>query len=68
MNATILVVCYKSKTLSNGEHQLILRIAQDVKIIVLFISFAMPLSKRPDHSSFMYKALKKNIPLGCILK
>ena len=31
MNATILVVCYKSKTLSNEEHPLMLRIAQDGK-------------------------------------
>ena len=31
MNATISVICYKSKTLSNGEHPLMLRIAQDGK-------------------------------------
>ena len=31
MNATILVVCYKSKTLSNGEHPLMLRIAKNGK-------------------------------------
>ena len=28
MDATISVVCYKSKTLSNGEHPLMLRMAQ----------------------------------------
>ena len=31
MNATVLVVCYKSKTLSNGEHPLMLRIAKNGK-------------------------------------
>ena len=31
MNATISVICYKSKTLSNGEHPLMLRIAQNGK-------------------------------------
>lgn len=31
MNATISVVCYKSKTLSNGEHPLMLRICKDGK-------------------------------------
>ena len=31
MNASITVVCYKSKTLSNGEHPLMLRISKDGK-------------------------------------
>lgn len=31
MNASISVICYKSKTLSNGEHPLMLRIAQGGK-------------------------------------
>ena len=31
MNATISVICYKSKTLSNEEHPLMLRIAQNGK-------------------------------------
>ena len=31
MNATISVVCYKSKTLSNGEYPLMLRICKDGK-------------------------------------
>ena len=30
-NATISVICYKSKTLSNGENPLILRISKDGK-------------------------------------
>ena len=29
MNASVSVVCYKSKTLSNGEHPLMLRISKD---------------------------------------
>ena len=32
MNATVLVVCYKSKTLSNGEHPLMLRVIKNRKI------------------------------------
>ena len=31
MSTSITVVCYKSKTLSNGEHPLMLRICQDRK-------------------------------------
>ena len=31
MNAIISVICYKSKTLSNGEHPLMLRVAQNGK-------------------------------------
>ncbi len=31
MNATINVVCYKSKTLANGEHPLMIRICKDNK-------------------------------------
>ena len=31
MNAAISVICYKSKTLSNGEHPLMLRIAKNGK-------------------------------------
>jgi len=33
MDATISVICYKSKTLSNGEHPLTLRIAQNRRIV-----------------------------------
>lgn len=31
MDATISVICYKSKTLANGKHPLMLRIAQNGK-------------------------------------
>lgn len=31
MNATISVICFKSKTLANGEHPLMLRIIKDRK-------------------------------------
>jgi hypothetical protein len=31
MNATISVICYKSKTLANGEHPLMVRIAKSGK-------------------------------------
>jgi hypothetical protein len=33
MNASISVVCYKSKTLSNGEHPLMLQILNNKRII-----------------------------------
>ena len=32
MNAAISVICYKSKTLSNGEHPLMLRVIKNRKI------------------------------------
>jgi hypothetical protein len=31
MKATVNVLCYKSKTLSNGEHPLVIRICKDGK-------------------------------------
>lgn len=31
MDATISVICFKSKTLANGEHPLMLRITKDRK-------------------------------------
>lgn len=31
MNATVNILCYKSKTLSNGEHPLMIRICKDGK-------------------------------------
>ena len=31
MNATVNVLCYKSKTLSNGEHPLMIRVCKDGK-------------------------------------
>jgi len=35
MNATVNVLCYKSKELSNGEHPLMLRVCKDGKRKVL---------------------------------
>ena len=31
MNAVVSIICYKSKTLSNGEHPLMIRVAKDGK-------------------------------------
>ncbi len=42
MNASISVVCYKSKTLSNGEHPLMLRISKDGKKKYISIGLSIP--------------------------
>ena len=31
MNATVNIICYKQKTLKNGEHPLMIRVAKDGK-------------------------------------
>lgn len=53
MNTTISIICYKSKTLSNGEHPLMLRITQNRKI--KYKSLNISISEK--HWDF-----KKNIP------
>lgn len=55
--ATISVICYKSKTLANGEHPLALRITKDGKRSYKYLG----ISVNPKHWNF-----KKNIPrLSC---
>lgn len=41
MNASISVVCYKSKTLSNGEHPLMLRVTKDRKLKYLSLGISV---------------------------
>lgn len=53
MDATISVICYKSKTLANGEHPLMLRIAQDGKSTYKSLGFSVA-AKNWD--------FKKNMP------
>jgi len=53
MNTTISIICYKSKTLPNGEHPLMLRITQNRKI--KYKSLNISISEK--HWDF-----KKNIP------
>ena len=55
--ATISVICYKSKTLANGEHPLAIRITKDGKRSYKYLG----VSVHPKHWDF-----KKNIPrLNC---
>ena len=58
MNATISVVCYKSKTLSNGEHPLMLRICKDGKKKYQ----SLGISTLPRYWDFTRNKLKPNCP------
>lgn len=42
MDATISVICFKSKTLANGEHPLMLRITKDRKRTMKSLGIAVP--------------------------
>lgn len=57
-NATFSVVCYKSKTLANGEHPLMLRVCKDGKKIYR----SLGISVNPKHWSFSKKAPKASCP------
>ena len=54
MNATVNVLCYKSKTLSNGEHPLMIRVCKDGK--KKYVSLGI--SVKPQYWDF-----EKNRPL-----
>ena len=58
MDATISVICYKSKTLSNGEHPLMLRIAQNGKNIYK----SLKISVAAKHWDFDRNVPKPNYP------
>jgi len=58
MTATVNVVCYKSKTLSNGEHPLMLRIIKDRKIRYQ----SLGISIHPDYWDFTKNKPKPNCP------
>lgn len=58
MDATISVICYKSKTLANGEHPLMLRIAQNGKSIYK----SLKISVAVKHWDFERNVPKPNNP------
>ena len=58
MNVTVNVVCYKSKTLSNGEHPLMIRLCKDRK--TKYISLGI--SIHPQHWDFTKTTLQRNCP------
>ena len=57
-NATFSVVCYKSKTLANGEHPLMLRVCKDGKKSYR----SLGISVNPKHWSFSKNAPKVSCP------
>jgi len=58
MNASVSVVCYKSKTLSNGENPLMLQISKDGKRKYQ----SLGISINPLHWDFTKNQPKRNCP------
>ena len=58
MATTVNVLCYKSKTLSNGEHPLMIRICKDGK--KKYVSLGV--SVRAEHWNFEKSVPKSNCP------
>ena len=58
MNTTINVICYKSKTLANGEHPLMIRICKDRKLKYV----SLGISVLPQHWDFEKNTPKRNCP------
>lgn len=58
MNVTANIVCYKSKTLANGEHPLMVRICKDGKKKYK----SLGVSVNPKHWNFERNTLKLNCP------
>jgi len=58
MQTTVNVVCYKSKTLSNGNHPLMIRLCQGKKLKYI----SLGLSVKPEHWDFEKSRPKKNCP------
>ncbi len=52
------VLCYKSKTLSNGEHPLVIRICKDGKKKYQ----SLGISVKPEHWDFEKNKPKRNCP------
>ena len=51
MSVTISVICFKSKTLANGEHPLMLRITQDRKRVMKSLGISVnPKLHIPEHT------------------
>ncbi len=68
MATTVNVLCYKSKTLSNGEHPLMIRICKDGK--KKYVSLGV--SVKAEHWNFEKNVPKSNCPgkssVSCPLK
>ncbi|GHV18521.1 tyrosine recombinase [Bacteroidia bacterium] len=58
MNATVSIVCYKSKKLANGEHPLMIRISKDYKTKYQ----SLGISINPDHWDFNRNRPKPDCP------
>ena len=58
MNATVNVVCYKSKTLSNGEHPLMIRVCKNGKTKYK----GLGISVHPDYWDFQKSRPKIDCP------
>ena len=58
MNATVNIVCYKYKTLKNGEHPLMIRVSKNQKTKYKSIG----LSVHPNHWDFEKNRPKPNCP------
>lgn len=58
MNATVNVLCYKLKTLSNGENPIILRICKDGKKKYQSLKFSV----NPRYWDFEKERPKRNCP------
>ena len=58
MNATVNVLCYKSKTLSNGEHPLMIRVCKDGK--KKYVSLGV--SVKPQYWDFEKNRPKRSCP------
>jgi len=58
MSATVNVVCYKSKTLSNVENPLMLRVCKDKKVKYQ----SLGISVNPNHWDFQKNRPKPNCP------
>ena len=59
MNITANIVCYKSKTLSNGEHPLMIRVCKDGKKKYK----SLGVSVNPKFWNFEKNTLKPNSPM-----
>ena len=58
MNATVNILCYKSKTLSSGEHPLMIRVCKDGKKKYQ----SLGISVKPENWDFTKNQPKANCP------
>jgi len=58
MNATINIICYKQKTLANGEHPIMIRVCKDGKKKYKSIG----ISVHPQFWDFQKNTPKRNCP------